>query len=68
MNQQRRGLECIHTQQKCEKEINTNVEINKKDNVYCFALDLLHENGTFQIMLNKNNDNAYLLKIRKVEI
>ena len=55
-------------EQKCEKEINTNVEINKKDNVYCFALDLLHENGTFQIKLNKNNDNAYLLKIRKVEI
>ena len=31
-------------------------------------MDLLHENGTFQIKLNKNNDNAYLLKIRKVEI
>ena len=50
------------------KNSNSNWGASKKDNVYCFALDLLEENGHFQIRFNKDNDNIYLLRINKVEI
>ena len=50
-----------------ERDINKNYELYKKDEVCCFALDLLNENGTYQIK-QAENGNIYLLKIRKVEI
>ena len=50
------------------KNSNSHFGFSKKDEVCCFALDLLKKNGHFQIRLNKDNDNVYLLRINKVEI
>ena len=39
----------------------------KKD-LCCLALDLLNQNGEFQIKFSKNSDSAYILKIKEEEI
>lgn len=56
---------------KNEKKLNikkyTNPGLNKKEKICCIALDLLYDNGSYQIM-NSKSGNIYLLKIRKIEI
>ena len=49
------------------KSSKENYENKVKDKVCCFALDLLNENGPFQIKFGKEN-NTYLLRIKEVEI
>lgn len=44
-----------------------NYEKKGKDKVPCYALDLLNENGSFQIKYGKE-DNINLLRIKEVEI
>ena len=42
--------------------------MKEKNDLVCLALDLLKENGEFQIKLSKTSDSAYFLKIKEVEI
>ena len=45
-----------------------NIELIEKDDLCCFALDLLHKNGEFQIKFSEKTNSIYLLKIKEVEI
>ena len=53
--------------EKKENDFNKNSGNKGKDKVCCFALDLLNENGAFQIKFGKENA-LYLLRIKEVEI
>ena len=48
--------------------IKKNIIEIKKNDISCFALDLLDKNGEFQIKFSKNTNNTYILKIKEVEI
>ena len=60
-------LSVIEKGKKEENDLNPNFENKGKDKVCCLALDLLKENGPFQIKYGKEN-NIYLLRIKEVEI
>ena len=44
------------------------LELKEKKELNCFALDLLNQNGEFQIKFSNNSDSAYILKIKEEEI
>ena len=48
--------------------IKKNIIEIKKNDISCFALDLLKEHGEFQIKYSKTSDSKYILKIKEVEI
>ena len=50
------------------KENNNIIELKEKENLCCFALDLLNKNGEFQIKFSEKTNSVYLLKIKEVEI
>ena len=51
-----------------EKVFRTKIKLKNSDDLNCFALDLLKENGEFQIKFSNSSNNAYILKIKEVEI
>ena len=44
------------------------IELKEKNDLCCFASDLLNKNGEFQIKFSENTNNTYILKIKEVDI
>ena len=57
----------IHSKSQ-EKTFKTKIKLKNSLDLNCFALDLLKENGEFQIKFSNISNNAYILKIKEVEI
>ena len=57
----------IHSKSQ-EKTFKTKIKLKNSLDLNCFALDLLKENGEFQIKFSNISNNAYILKIKEIEI
>ena len=72
LNRQNNDIQKIYNKKyennKKETYIEKGIELKEKNDLVCLALDLLKENGEFQIKLSKTSDSAYFLKIKEVEI
>ena len=61
-------IQNVQTSKKEENNSENILDLKEKKELNCFALDLLNQNGEFQIIFSKNSDSAYTLKIKEVEI